>query len=78
MPCAERGGISGGLRVWRDIGWKRRVSETQLGWVWVGSYRASWSLGEGMVHRWGLLLVGAVCCSLLPPVGLEREEEDGG
>ena len=45
---------------------------------WDGSLRAPWSLGEGMVRGPGLWLVGSVCCCLLPPVGVEREGEDGG
>lgn len=46
---------------------------------WDGSLRAPWSPGEGLLaQRLGLWLVGSVCCCLLPPVGVEREGEDGG
>lgn len=40
-----------------------------------GSHRAPWSLGEGRVQRLALLLLGSFCHSLLPPVGVEREEK---
>lgn len=45
---------------------------------WDGSCRAPWSLGEGMAQRLSLSPVGSAFCSLLPPIGVEREDEDSG